>query len=883
MTQQNQTPMMSQWASCKQRAGNALLLFRMGDFYESFHEDAETLAKELEVALTKRQGTPMAGIPWMSIDSAIDKLVSKGLHVAIAEQTESPKEAKGLVNREVTRIVTPGTLVGSQLLDQKSANYFACLCRQGDRFAFACVDLSTADCRVCECESERELLSECVRRRPAEILTSRRFAEEHRHLLNALKEHHTYLLNTCEEWRFDPRSTQGFLLNHLKVATLEGYGLHNHTLAMCAAGGLLAFLQDQLAQPISQIQELQFEKRSESLELDFQTQRHLELLYPSRATHRHTTLFAQLDSTLTPMGSRLLQRWIAQPLNGVSEIQRRQEAVSALLEGEGRRLDPLRQNLRGISDLERLVTKIIRQLGGPRDLIMLAHSIAPIEAIKGDLAGTDSQLVDHLNDQLKTHSELHKLIQSTLIEEPPARIGEGKSIREGVNEELDELRNLQQQGREWVEQYQAQLREITGIRTLKVGHTRAFGYYIEISKAQAASANLPDAFQRRQTLVNGERFTTAELHDYQTRIESSAERIAQIEAEIFTSLIQCVVDKTQALLMTAAALAQLDTLQSFAFTALERRYIRPTVDDSGELHIEEGRHPVIENLLQGEPFVPNSVQFDAATRLMVITGPNMAGKSTYMRQIALIVIMAQMGAFVPARSARIGVVDRLFTRIGAHDHLAAGQSTFMVEMVETAAILHQATERSLIVLDEIGRGTSTHDGVAIAWAVAEHLIKNQGRSPRTLFATHYFELTDLASYSQHCKNYSVATQECDGTILFLHQIAEGAADKSYGVHVASLAGLPKEVVERAGDLLRVLESQGVKLDDGERGRGAVTPQPLVKAGRSQKEGESLFTMPPRDERSTRIAKELRKIEIDHLTPLQAQLKLAELIAIAKRG
>lgn len=826
--EQKLTPMMLQWQACKEVAGNAVLLFRMGDFYEAFHDDAALIARELDLTLTRRQDIPMSGVPYHSSESYIDKLVSKGYRVAVAEQTEDPKTAKGLVKREIVRVVTPGTLITSSLLSDKSNNFFAALARVGSIYGLAVLDVTTADFRVIEFEHEQELLNEIYRLHPAEFLVSHKFKEKHSHLFDDLKQTYEFLLNVQEDWRFDHQVAHDFLTAQFGVRSLDGFGLKGMVVAINAAGALLNYLQDTLCLPIEHIKDIHPYSTSQYMSLDRSTQRNLELTEPLHEGSRNHTLLKLLDKTQTPMGARLLRQWIKQPLLCINAISKRQDAIQAFFNHPSD-LEKLGTLLAEVRDMERLMMRISAGYASPRDMVALRFSFSPVDSIKAILQtlSPQSELLQLTEQQLDSLPEMTSLIAKAIVDEPPLRITDGKIFREGYYQELDDLRAFSRDSQTWLANYQTRLREETGIKTMKVGYNRMFGYYIEVSRGQ--SDRMPSTFQRRQTLTNAERFITPELKDYESKILTAEDRIATIENELFTTLRTEIATFTNKVMRVAQAIAQIDCLRALAEVAKQHHYIRPTVDNSDLLHISEGRHPVIEALNQCEKFIPNDSLLDNQdNRLLIITGPNMAGKSTYIRQVALIVIMAQIGCFVPAQAAHIGIVDKVFTRIGASDDLARGQSTFMVEMTETANILNNATSRSLVILDEIGRGTSTYDGISIAWAVAEQLLLADGRTAKTLFATHYWELTKLESKIPGAVNYNVAVHESSDHIVFLRKIVRGGTDKSYGIHVARLAGLPGNVIARAKEILVHLEENANRKSAFEPNRPKKRPQPTPK-------------------------------------------------------
>lgn len=827
--EQKTTPMMLQWQACKDVAKDSLLFFRMGDFYEAFYEDAALMAKELDLTLTKRQDVPMCGIPHHASEGYIDKLVAKGYRVAIAEQTTDPKTTKGLVKREVVRVVTPGTIISSSLLSDKSNNFFASVIKLGSLFGLAVLDVTTAEFRVSEFEQEQDLLNELYRLHPAEILTSHKFKEKHQNLFNEMRHCYEFMLTPRDEWHFDHQVALNFLITHLRVHNLDGFGLKSMIAGINAAGALLGYIQDTLCLPIGHITEIHPYSTSQYMALDRSTQRNLELTESLRDGSRKNTLLSILDKTKTPMGARLLRHWVKQPLLSVEEIVKRQSAVQTLC-NHPEILKQLRVLFDDVRDMERLIMRISSGYASPRDLIALRDSFSPITPIKTLLAKltTLSPLLQQNEEKLDSLPELTTLISQAIVDEPPARISDGKIFRDGYLSELDELRSLNRDSKSWIADYQTKLREQTGIKTMKVGFNRMSGYYIEVSKVQ--SERMPDTFQRRQTLVNAERFITPELKNYESKILTAEDRMLAIENELFQALRLEITKYSAQIIQTAQAIARLDTLCSLAEVACINDYIRPLVDNSHALHITEGRHPVIESVNASQKFIPNDTILDNSdNRLMIITGPNMAGKSTFIRQVALISIMAQIGSFIPAKSARIGIIDKVFTRIGASDDLARGQSTFMVEMTETANILNNATERSLVILDEIGRGTSTYDGISIAWSVAEHLLTTESKTAKTLFATHYWELTKMEGKISGAVNYNVAVHETTDDVIFLRKIIRGSTDKSYGIHVGRLAGLPSSVISRAKEILVHLEENANRKSAFEPPRPRKTPPPKPKS------------------------------------------------------
>jgi len=825
----NQTPMMAQWHSCKEAAPDTILLFRLGDFYEAFYEDAELLSKELDLTLTKRQEIPMAGVPHHMGETYVDRLVAKGYRVSIAEQLENPKDVKGIVKRGIARIVTPGTVINSSLITDKEQNYLASVFPLNQSFGLSFLDITTAAFFTFELDSEQALIDELCRVQPKELLLGKKWGKE---FAPKVKNAFRPTVHFLESWHFDHQSALDCLLRHFSVQSLDGFGLKGMSAAINAAGALLTYVQDELKLPADHIKEIRTQKNSGFMHIDQSTQRNLELAYPLHEGQKEATLLHLIDGTKTPMGGRMLRSWLLHPLLDVEKIRERQDKIEKLAK-EFSKLLELRRHLGEIRDLERLMMRIETGFASPRDLVSLRSSLQQLPLI--------TPLVDETFDDV---TFVVDKIGSALVEAPPMRLSDGGIFKEGYNEALDEFLVIKRDSKSWIANYQIRLRETLGIRTLKVGYTRAFGYYIEVSKGQ--SANVPTEFHRRQTLVNAERFITDELKEFEYKILSADEKISAIEGSLFTELRKEISTYAAPIRAIASAIAQIDCFAALAKLANEREYIRPTVDTSTTYEVKDGRHPVIEANLE-ESFIPNDIAFNGK-QLALITGPNMAGKSTFIRQAALIVILAQIGSFVPASSAHIGIIDKVFSRIGASDDLTRGQSTFMVEMTETANILHNATERSLVILDEIGRGTSTYDGISIAWAVAEYLLSTPGRQAKTLFATHYFEMTDLTEKYQGAFNLSVAVEETGGGIVFLRKIEPGVADKSYGIHVARLAGLPHVALKSAEKKLRELENE--------------TPPP-------RKDTKQLDLFTASEAPRSPVLEELEALDPNQLSPLEA--------------
>ena len=801
------TPMMSQYLSVKEQVPGAILFFRMGDFYEMFFEDAEVASKLMNIALTSRSRAgdnriPMCGVPHHSATTYISRLLKAGRKVAICEQVEDPKMAKGIVKREVVRIISPGLTLEESDLDERANNYLAIVLAEGGSYGFALTDLSTGEFRIGQVADIGDLIDELARLAPAEILMpegSTNSPEMSR------------LIETCRPkavnhlddgfWQVQESTTRltGQFPGQLPAAP----ALSRLGLAVRCGGALLEYLhQTQMTQAVH-LRKLEVHRAETTMILDEATIRNLELFATIGDGGKKGSLLWLLDRTTTPMGARKLRKWLQYPLVDILAINRRLDAVAELV------VDPAgaagaREALRGVMDLERLLGRISLAGGNARDLVNLKTSLLRIPQVKVSLAEYSAEILAEIRDSIDELTDITDLIGSAIVDEPPLALREGNIIRDGFNDELDELIAVSRDGKSWIARLEASERQRTGIGNLRVRYNKVFGYYIEVTKAQLV--NVPDDYDRKQTLVNAERFITPELKVYEQKVLTAEDKRTDLEYELFTQVRLAVVAEGARIQAAAELIARTDVLLALCEIAVERRFCRPVVDDSKVLVIEEGRHPVVEKLLSGEPFVPNDTDLgDDKNRLVILTGPNMAGKSTYIRQVALIALLAQIGSFVPARSVRIGLVDRIFTRVGASDNLTRGQSTFMVEMTEAANILRHASPRSLIVLDEIGRGTSTFDGISIAWAVAEHIHDSPALGGRTLFATHYHELTELALTKDRVRNLTVAVKEWNDRIIFLRRIVQGGSNRSYGIQVARLAGLPRTVIDRAKEILANLE------------------------------------------------------------------------------
>ena len=864
--------MMAQYRRIKSELPkDALLLFRLGDFYEMFFEDAQVASQLINLALTARNGIPMCGLPHHAANSYIGRLLRAGRKVAICEQTEEAKPGK-LVNREVSQILSPGTHFDERLLVAERNNFLAAVCTAGKTFGLALVDLTTGDFLTTEVETEAALLTELERLRPAEIVHPMEATA-----LRDLLRNSGWTVSAYDDWTFAPQTAVFTVREHFKVASLDGFGLKDRTAAIGAAGGALHYLVQNLRRDVKHLTRLSFYQRTDFLALDYTTLRHLEILEPQhRDAPRNACLYGALNKTATPMGARLLRNWLSQPLAAVELIRQRQETVATFIENTPN-LDTFRAQLTNVRDLERTLGRLSTGSGNARDLVVLRQALEQIPALRQTLSSvaadvsrlkiSDSDqsgltsaatsLLENLTAQLSESPDLVELVGRAIVDEPPLAVKEGGMIRDGFSTDLDELRNAQRGGKDWLAKLQQDEIERTGISSLKVRFNSVFGYYIEVTKSNLDK--VPPHYIRKQTVANGERFITPELKDMEGKILGAEERSVKLEYELFQRVREEILGQLATIQQTASALAQLDVLASFAEIARLHDYCRPQVSNEGVLQITDGRHPVLEQSLVDERFVPNDTALECGDmsplsngatcradqsadvsahskktnsfpQIALITGPNMAGKSTYIRQVALLTLLAHTGRYIPAKDARIDLVDRIFTRIGASDDLARGQSTFMVEMSETANILNNATPRSLIILDEIGRGTSTFDGLSLAWSIVEYLHNIVGA--KTLFATHYHELTELAQRLPRIKNYNVAVREWHDAIVFLRKIVEGGTDKSYGIQVARLAGVPKEVLERAKQIL-------VNLEESE-----LTPEGNVRQPRRQQERDKLKQLAP---------------------------------------
>ena len=864
------TPMLRQYQELKEQYKDCLLFFRLGDFYEMFYDDAVTASRELSIVLTARdsggdQRAPMCGVPHHALDTYVPRLIAKGYKVAICEQMEDPKMVKGLVKRDVIRVITPGTVLESNMLQEKRHNYLAAVARgkvQGGQqcFGLAYTDISSGEFLVTEIsgtDSWDKLADELCRIRPAELLLPHGLFEEEFFRLR-LDNQTVGSITHLQDEKFVKNNAAELLSIHFSVASAEALGLHDHGAAQLAAAYILDFLQQTQKRSLSYIDDIRFYATEEYMYLDAVSRRNLELTVTMRGNRRQGSLIWVLDNTQTAMGGRQLSQWLEKPLLDTTRIRERLDAVEEFI-AELSTAQALRALLKDMYDLPRLISRICFGTAGPRDLAALAHSLALLPAFFAALSRLNTPLCCALLDELDLLEDAALLIKDTLAEgELPISARDGGLIRAGFHSEVDELRSISEGGKSKLLQLEVAEREKTGIRNLKIGFNKVFGYYIEVSKAQLA--NVPEHYVRKQTIANGERYITQDLKQEEARILSAGERLTALEYQLFCDLREAVAREAARIQRSAEVLAHVDALQSLAKAAVENDYCKPQVDDSRRIEIKDGRHAVVEKILGRENYVPNDTLLDdRSQQLMLITGPNMTGKSTYMRQVALIVLMARIGSFVPASKAVVGKIDRIFTRVGASDDLAAGQSTFMVEMMETSNILRHATADSLIVLDEIGRGTSTFDGLSIAWAVAEFIMRPE-IAAKTMFATHYHELTALAENYPLIKNYSISVKERGGDIVFLRKIIPGAADKSYGIQVAALAGLPRTLLARAREILRELEAEKHLQAKMERGEQITFADILA---------------PQHNPHEERVLRELTELDSGNITPIQALAKIDE--------
>ena len=868
------TPMMQHYLKTHEEYKDCILFYRLGDFYEMFFDDAKVVSKELELTLTGKscgaeERAPMCGIPYHAAETYLTRLVKKGYKVAICEQVEDPKLAKGMVKREVTRVVTPGTTLNAQALDETKNNYIMCIAYIGDHYGISSADITTGDYYVTEVDSERKLLDEVNKYQPTEIICNEAFYISGIDI-DDMKNRMGIVIYSLDAWYFSDETAQMTLKDHFKVRDLEGLGLADYDSGVVAAGALLKYLYETQKTTLSNLVAIHPYTTGKFMIIDSSTRRNLELVETLREKQKRGSLLWVLDKTRTAMGARTLRSFVEQPLIERTEIEERYDAIDEFNTNAITR-EEIREYLNPVYDLERLITRVTYQTASPRDLIAFRNSIHMLPPIKTLMSDFQSPLLKRLYEQLDTLDELYELIERSITEEPPLTLHDGGILKEGYNEEVDRLRKAKTDGKSWLADLEAKEREKTGIKNLKIKYNKVFGYYLEVTNS--FKDLVPDYFTRKQTLANAERFITPELKELEDVILGAEDKLIVLEYELFREVRQKVADEVVRIQKTAKAVAQIDVFASLATVAEQNNYCRPKLNEKGLIDIKDGRHPVVERMIQNEMFVANDTYLDnGSNRVSIITGPNMAGKSTYMRQSALIVLMAQIGSFVPAKSAKIGIVDRIFTRVGASDDLASGQSTFMVEMSEVANILRNATSNSLLILDEIGRGTSTFDGLSIAWAVVEHISNPRLLGAKTLFATHYHELTELEGKLNSVNNYCIAVKEKGDDIVFLRKIVKGGADKSYGIQVAKLAGVPDNVIERAKEIVEELSNNDITEIVQNISAEGSSKRSKPKLDEVDLEQISLLDTMDNDT----ILNELKELDLSQMTPIEAMNKLYEL-------
>ena len=872
----NLTPMMKQYMQTKEEYKDCILFYRLGDFYEMFFDDALTASKELEITLTGKncgleERAPMCGIPYHAVDSYLNRLVSKGYKVAICEQVEDPKTAKGIVKREVIRVVTPGTNLDTQGLDETKNNYIMCIVYMADRYGLSVADVTTGEYLVTELDSQTKLMDELYKFMPSEIVCNEAFYMSGLDL-DDLKNRLHMAIYSLEAWYFDDALCRETLQEHFKVASLEGIGLSDYECGMIASGALLKYLEETQKNSLSHMSRLTRYATGNYMVLDSATRRNLELVETLREKQKRGSLLWVLDKTKTAMGARTLRKYVEQPLIDKKSIVKRLDAVAELKDNAICR-EEIREYLNPVYDLERLVGKITYQSANPRDLIAFQSSLSMLPSVKCILKDMESDLLKEIYEELDPLEELCDLVGRAIQEEPPLAMKEGGIIKDGYNEEVDRLRKAKSEGKNWLADLETKEREKTGIKNLRIRYNKVFGYYLEVTNS--FKDLVPDYYTRKQTLANAERYIIPELKELEDTILGAEDKLCALEYELYCEVRNTIAAELTRIQRTAKAVAKLDVIASLALVAERNNYVRPKINEKGVIDIRDGRHPVVEKMIPNDMFIANDTYLDdKKQRISIITGPNMAGKSTYMRQAALIVLMAQLGSFVPASSANIGLVDRIFTRVGASDDLASGQSTFMVEMNEVANILRNATSKSLLILDEIGRGTSTFDGLSIAWAVVEYISNSKLLGAKTLFATHYHELTELEGKISNVNNYCIAVKEKGDDIVFLRKIVKGGADKSYGIQVAKLAGVPDPVINRAKEIVEELVTADItgKVKD-------IAVQGSETKKKTQKKLDevdltqfSLFDTVHDDD----VLNELKELDISHMTPMDAMNKLYQL-------
>lgn len=870
------TPMMQQYMAIKEQYKDCILFYRLGDFYEMFYDDALTASIELEITLTgkncgQEERAPMCGVPYHAVDVYLNKLVAKGYKVAICEQAEDPKQAKGIVKREVIRIVTPGTNLSQQALDEGRNNYLMCLVYDNNQFGLAITDISTGDFYTTEVATLKELYDEIHRFSPSEIICNDSFYMSGASL-DDFKDRLHVSVSTLDTWYMDEAVSVQKIKEHFKVASLDGLGLTDFPSGTLAVGALLLYLYETQKNTLDNLTKITPYRSGGYMIIDSATNRNLELIETLREKQKKGSLLWVLDKTKTAMGARLMRNWIEQPLIEKKKITARQDAVEELYNDMITR-EEIREYLNAVYDLERLVTRISYRTANPRDLIAFKTSLGMIPPVKQLLSQAKSAELKEIDERMDCLEDIYDLIEKSIQDEPPIMIREGGMIKEGYNEDVDKFRLSRTEGKTWLAELEAREKEKTGIKNLRVRYNKVFGYYLEVTNSYKEL--VPEDWTRKQTLANAERYITPELKELEDMILGAEDKLAALEYDLYCEVRDSIGEQVVRIQETAKAIAHLDVLASLACVAQSNDYVRPSINTKGVIDIQGGRHPVVEKMNNNQMFIDNDTYLDNKNhRISIITGPNMAGKSTYMRQSALIVLMAQIGSFVPAKSANIGIVDRIFTRVGASDDLASGQSTFMVEMTEVANILRNATSRSLLILDEIGRGTSTFDGLSIAWAVVEHISNPKLLGAKTLFATHYHELTELEGKLDSVNNYCIAVREQGDDIIFLRKIIRGGADKSYGIQVARLAGVPDSVIDRAKEISSWLEETDVT-DKAKnlQVRTSAKKKEVVREAVPAEKQMSLFDIYPADHP---VLKELAGLDVSNMTPIQALNTLYEL-------
>ena len=864
------TPMMQQYIETKKQYQDCILFYRLGDFYEMFFEDALTASRELEITLTgkncgQEEKAPMCGVPYHAVEGYLNKLVSKGYKVAICEQVEDPKQAKGIVKREVVRIVTPGTNLDTQALDETKNNYIMCIVYIADRYGLSIADVTTGDYFVTELEESAKLLDEIYRFMPSEIICNESYYMSGMDL-DDLKDRLGITIYSLDSWYFDDAVCRQKLLEHFKVASFAGLGLEDYDCGIISAGALLQYLYETQKNSLAQRTHITAYTTGNYMMLDSSTRRNLELCETLREKQKRGSLLWVLDKTKTAMGARMLRKYVEQPLIEKKEILRRLDAVEELKEQAICR-EEIREYLSPVYDLERLVTKITYGSANPRDLTAFGSSLTMLPPICCIMEDLRAPLLEEIKEELDPLEDISALIKEAIAEEPPLAMKEGGIIRDGYSEEVDTLRRAKSEGKDWLAKLESEEREKTGIKNLKIKYNKVFGYYLEVTNS--FKDMVPDYYTRKQTLANAERYIIPELKELEDTILGAEDKLYALEYEIYCDVRNQIAAQVERIQTTAKAIAKVDVFASLALVAERSNYVRPKINEQGVIDIKDGRHPVVEKMIPNDMFISNDTYLDdKKQRISIITGPNMAGKSTYMRQAALIVLMAQLGSFVPASSANIGLVDRIFTRVGASDDLASGQSTFMVEMTEVANILRNATSKSLLILDEIGRGTSTFDGLSIAWAVVEYISDNKLLGAKTLFATHYHELTELEGKIHNVNNYCIAVKEKGDDIVFLRKIVKGGADKSYGIQVAKLAGVPDVVITRAKEIVEELSDEDITTRVSEiasREKEQKKKQKTKKYDEVDMAQMSLFDTVKDDD----VLEELKSIDVGNLTPVDA--------------